>query len=146
LTANGGLDTAAGGAGVILVLPRKWKDGGGVRFGASYFPLPWVELQFGAGYDANVVPNNTIDAALIDQEKMTLTLGTRLDLVKRKLNLAISYTQVIYFDRTVPVRDRDANGKVLTFDAPTRSPDGGGVYTQSLGLLSAALEYNFTGP
>jgi long-chain fatty acid transport protein len=143
---DGSLDTASGGAGVIVVLPRDWKDGGGVRAGLSYFVRDSVELLIGAGYDANVVPNQTLDPSLIDQEKITVSAGGRFEFVRRKLALAIAYTQVIYLDRTAPVRMRDANGQPIAPLSPSRNPDFGGKYTQALGLVSLALEYNFTGP
>jgi long-chain fatty acid transport protein len=143
---DGSLDTANGGAGVVVVLPRDWKDGGGVRLGASYFVRDNVELYLGAGYDANVIPDKTLDPSMIDQEKVTVSAGGRLELVRRKLGLALTYTQVIYLDRTAPVRARDADGQPIAPLAPSRNPDFGGKYSQALGLVSLALEYNFTGP
>jgi hypothetical protein len=41
---------------------------------------------------------------------------------------------------------RDANGQPIAPLSPSRNPDFGGKYTQALGLVSLALEYNFTGP
>jgi long-chain fatty acid transport protein len=146
LAPNGSVDTAAGGAGILAVLPRKWSDGGGVRAGVSYFVKPEVELLVGAGWDANVIPDATLDPSLIDQEKVLLSLGGRFEFLRRKLALAATYTQAIYVDRTVPVRARDAMGAPIAPAQPSRSPDFGGKYTQAIGLLSIALEYNFTGP
>jgi long-chain fatty acid transport protein len=138
---NGSVDTANGGAGILAVLPRNWKDGGGVRAGISYFVRPTVELLLGAGWDANVVPDSTLDPSIIDQEKVVISVGGRFEFVKRKLALAASYTQVIYIDRSVPVR---APSDIP--QQPSRSPDFAGNYSQAIGLLSLALEYNFTGP
>jgi long-chain fatty acid transport protein len=140
LTNTGAVDT--GGAGIILVLPRKWKDGGSVHGGVSWFTRPWLELQLGLGYDANVVPDGTLDAALIDQDKIFIAAGARFQLVKRKLLVAATYTQVVYITRTAPVRSRDPSA----VDPPSRSPDGGGTYAQAVGIFNLALEYNFTGP
>lgn len=146
ISPTGALDTANGGAGVIVVLPRDWKDGGGVRAGISWFLRPPIELLFGIGYDANVVPNSTLEPSFIDQDKVTLSLGGRFEFVRRKLALAATYTQVIYVDRTAPTRERDGMNVPIAPVSPSRNPDFGGAYTQALGLLSVALEYNFTGP
>jgi len=43
----------------------------------------------------------------------------------------------------VPVRDRDADGKQIGFDAPSATPDQGGTYKQQIGLLNLGLEYAF---
>ena len=49
----GSVDTANGGAGIILNLPRNWSDGYSLHLGTSFFPRAWAEIQLGAAFDAN---------------------------------------------------------------------------------------------
>src|SRR5262249_53579125 len=82
LNPDGSLDTAGGGAGVILVLPRHWTDGYSLHLGASWFARKWVELQLGATFDANVVPDATMDPAFIDQNKILVEAGARFRMLR----------------------------------------------------------------
>ncbi|MFO0749949.1 MAG: outer membrane protein transport protein [Myxococcota bacterium] len=140
--------------GKILIIPRAWHDGWEVRAGGSYWLSPGAELAFGAGYDSNAVPDKAIEPAFYDTEKMTLSLGLRLDLTDA-LNLEATYTQVIYFDRTVAPRGRvpvdaaDPHGATKTdlsgtgFPESWRVPDSAGTYRQAIGLLEVGLTYKF---
>ena len=69
--------------------------------------------------------------------------GARFELLRKHLAINATYTQVIYLDREVAPRARDGAGKSVALLAPSRSPDGGGKYSQSVGLLSLAVEYIF---
>lgn len=135
LAADGSVDAAAGGSGVILNIPRDWENSFGVRAGLSYWLRPTVELQAGAGFDSNAIPDRTLDPALYDMPKLTFSLGARVA-VTDSLAVLASYTQVVYFDRTVEPR-------TTAFSTPSRNPDGAGTYAQTLGALGVAVEYAF---
>jgi long-chain fatty acid transport protein len=143
LTRTGAIDTANGGQGVILALPRNWSDGVGLRVGTSWFVRPWLELMIGAGYDSNVVPDSTMDPSLMDQDKFSAALGARLAMLKNRLMLTANWMQIIYVPRDVAPQARDATGDRLAPQPPSRSPDGAGHYTESTGLFSLAAEYRF---
>ena len=133
---TGEVDVSGGGKGVLLNIERRWKDAWGIRVGASYFVRDNFELFIGFGYDANAVPDQTLEASLVDMDKFLITVGGKAQLVKRKLGLKVSYTQIVFLDRTVAPH-------ALTLQPPAKSPDGGGTYTQSVGTLGLALEYLF---
>jgi long-chain fatty acid transport protein len=143
LTDTGAVDVEAGGAGVVVNLPRNYKDTFGVRAGGSYWFRPGLELAAGAGFDSNAVPDETIDAALFDMNKLIGTLGIRYAVLPETLILAGNVTYVAYFDRSVEPRPRDAEGRAIASEPPSRTPDGAGDYSQRLGLLTIGLEYLF---
>src|SRR5690606_10260633 len=82
--------------GVVQHLPRFWKDTGGVRIGASYWFLnDRLEAYVGAGYDSSAVPVQMLDAALMDMNKATVSLGARFQII-RQFALALTATEVIF--------------------------------------------------
>jgi len=131
----------------LFVIQRGWNDAFAVRGGASYWTSPAVELLFGAGYDANAVPDDVVEPALYDTDKYTLTGGVRLELLDDALALAMTYTQVIYNDRVIAPRGH-AEGATSTtlpesWPAGTRNPDAAGKYSQSIGVLNTSVQYSF---
>lgn len=143
LTETGAVDTAAGGAGIQANIERDWNDAFGLRAGASYWVRPSYEVFAGVGYDGNAVPDETIDAGLMDMQKVTWSVGGRIGLLGNRLGVTASWLEVFYFDRTVPAPPRDADGKLMTADPPTRVPSGAGSYSQWVGVLTLGLEYAF---
>ena len=145
--ANCDLDAKGGNingvtSGVIVNIERNWQDTYGVRGGASYWLDEDKELAAGVTYDTNAVPDESIDPALIDMNKIVATLGGRFRLGDNML-LNASYTHVYYIKRDVPVRERDAMGEDIGFDAPSAVPDHGGIYKQMIGLVNLGIEYQF---
>ncbi len=140
---SGALDEAHGGSGVVLHLPRNWKDTLGLRGGASYWIGQSVEAFTGAGYDSNAVPDATIDPALFDMDKLSVSGGVRVSLAADALFVDATFTQVIYLQRTVAPRPRDAAGKPETLASPSRQPDMAGTYSQSASVLVVGLGYVF---
>lgn len=129
--------SAAEGSDPIVNLPRDWNDAFGVRAGLSFWPSEGAELFSGLGYDSNAVPDETLEPSLADYHDVSVALGGRVALGDH-LNLAVSYTHFFYVQR-------DTTGK-STLPAklqPTRSPDAGGVYSQTLGVINANLDVNF---
>ena len=121
--------------GVIVNIHRDWNDTVGIRLGGSYFVSPKLELTASGNFDSNAVPDETLDAALLDQNKFLLSLGAVWNAMDR-LSLAFAYTQVLYVERDVDVR-------MAPPPAPSRVPDGAGTYKQNLGFLQVGAQYAF---
>ena len=141
--------------GKILIIPRKWVDGFGIRGGGSWWASSDVELYLGGGYDSNVVPDAYSDPSLYDAVKGSIALGARFGLLDDTLFLSVSYTQIIYANRDVaprgrvPVDPAKPNGPTVSDIASiglsevVRQPDAAGKYTQAIGVLDIGAEYRF---
>ncbi len=129
----------AANSGVRQNLPRYWKDAWGAKLGASYFfadPLP-LEIMGGVGYDGNAIPNKALDPALMDFDDISLALGARYQVVE-PMFASLTFTQIIYF-----ARDTGGKNGNAAWSVPSRSPDSGGKYEQSISLVNANLEFVF---
>lgn len=122
---------------VVQHLPRYWKDGGGVRLGASYWFLPQLEGYLGVGYDSSAVPLETLDPALMDMDKATLSAGARWQIHPR-VGVALTSTQVFY-----KTTNTDGKNALNKFQSPTRQPSGEGEYRQFLQLFNAYVDIKF---
>ncbi|MGB1275872.1 MAG: hypothetical protein ACPG77_08985, partial [Nannocystaceae bacterium] len=125
------------GVAITQHLPRFWRDGGGVRAGASYWFIPQLEGYVGVGYDSSAVPVQTIEPALMDANKVTVSLGARAQIIKN-LGLAMTLTDVIY----LPV-DTQGQNVLNDFQTPTKQADANGVYKQNIGLLNVYVDVSF---
>ncbi|HEY2730932.1 MAG TPA: outer membrane protein transport protein [Polyangia bacterium] len=121
----------------IQNLRRKWKDTYGVRLGASDWVRPAVELFAGLGFETAAVPDATMDPGLADANNLAGAVGARVQ-VTPTLFVAASYTQIQYFDR-----DNTGASQLANALPPTRLPDGGGKYTQWIGLFNVNLQKQF---
>lgn len=123
--------------GTIQHLPRFWKDAGGVRAGASYWFTPQVESYVGLGYDSSAVRPQTLDAALMDMNKMSFSIGTRWQIIKN-LAIALTITDIAYFKV-------DTKGKNILnkFKPPTRQADANGVYKQNILVGNLFFDVSF---
>ncbi len=126
-----------GVVGVTQHLPRYWKDGGGVRVGASYWFLPQLETYIGAGYDSSAVPVETLDPALMDMNKISVSLGARWQIIK---HLAVSLTSTELFFFTV---DTGGDNALNSFVSPTRQPSAEGEYKQFFQLFNTYIDVSF---
>jgi long-chain fatty acid transport protein len=131
-----GADASAGGS-VLQNLRRKWNDTVGLRIGASHWLPSGTELFAGVGLETAAVPDETLDPGLADATNIAGSVGGRFAL-SRTLFLAASYTHVQYFDR-----DNTGGSQLANALPPTRRPDGGGLYTQWIGLLNLNVEKQF---
>jgi long-chain fatty acid transport protein len=120
-----------------LNLVRDWGTGFAIRAGGSYFLNDAVELYAGAGYDSNVVPDTTLEPALTDFHDVSASLGGRFQIAD-EFAFSATYTHIFYFSR-------DTNGEsvLATLESPSKSPDAGGEYTQTIGVLNAYVELMF---
>lgn len=127
--------------GVIVNIHRDWSDTWGVRGGASYWIVPEVELAGGVSFDSNAVPDENLDPALMDMNKIISTVGVRYLVGQVLINA--SYSNVFYFDRTVDPRPRDDMGDAIGPPTPSAVPDGAGTYSQSINLFNVGAEIFF---
>lgn len=126
-----------GVVGVTQHLPRYWKNGGGVRLGASYWFLPQLEGFVGVGYDSSAVPVETLDPALMDMNKISTSVGARWQIIKH-LGVSLTSTELFFF--TVDTKGKNALNK---FQSPTRQPDANGEYKQFFQLFNLYLDVSF---
>jgi len=131
-----GADATANGS-VLQNLRRKWDDTFGLRAGASHWLASGTELFAGVGLETAAVPDQTLDPGLADATNIAAALGGRFAL-GRTLFLAASYTHIQYLNR-----DNTGASQLANAMPPTRRPDGGGLYTQWIGLLNLNVEKQF---
>lgn len=122
---------------VIQNLRRDWKDAFGVRLGLSWWVNRKVELIADLGYDSNAIPDETLEPALMDFNKVSVGLGGRFQLADF-LHLGVLATDVIYFER-----DTTDAGTQEESRAPSRQPSSEGVYTQNIFLVNTNLDFSF---
>tara|TARA_R110002096_G_scaffold434832_1_gene658105 strand:+ start:108987 stop:110420 length:1434 start_codon:yes stop_codon:yes gene_type:complete len=127
---------------VIVNIERNWQDTFGLRAGGSYWLNADTELAGSLGFDSNAVPDETMDPAFIDTNKVIGVFGGRFRLTDSML-LNVSYTHVYYLTREVDPRERDADGNEISFSAPSATPDQAGKYSQNIGVLNLGMEYAF---
>ena len=142
LTDSGAVDAAAGGDGVVVNIPRDFRDTFGVRLGGSYWVTEPAEVFAGVSYDSNAVPDHTLDPTIIDMHKVIANGGVRYTLPSERFAVSASFTQVTYFERTAEPRPREM-GEPVAPDAPSRNPDGAGTYDQSVSLVTIGVESRF---
>jgi long-chain fatty acid transport protein len=128
------------GDGVVDVtqhLPRYWKDAGGVRIGVGYWFIEELETYLGLGYDSSAIPVQTVDPALFDMDKISVTGGV---LWKAHKHLAIGATigQIIYL--TLDTKGRNVLNQ---FQAPTKQASADGIYKQWLTIGNLYLDIMF---
>jgi long-chain fatty acid transport protein len=131
---DGSADPASG---ILINIARNWGTAFGVRAGGSYWVIPELELYLGAGYDSNAVPDETLEVALTDFHKASVAGGLRFN-VGELFAAALTYTHLFY-------APRDTTGESIhpDFEPPTRSPDSGGKYTQTIGVINANVQFSF---
>ena len=131
--ADGGDETL----GTTQHLPRFWKDAGGVRAGASYWFIPQLETYAGVGFDSSAVRPQTLDAALMDMNKMSFSLGARWQIIKQ-FALSLTVTDIAYFK--VDTKGKNVLNK---FQAPTRQADANGIYKQNILVGNLYVDVHF---
>lgn len=129
---------------IIQNLVRDWKMGWGVRLGGSYYVNPRVELAAALGFDANAIPDQTLDPALMDMNKMAIDLGGSFQLASF-LALNLQFTDVIYFSRdtsgNATLTDRIPEGEPGNFQ--NVQPTSAGKYTQNIFITNVGLNFKF---
>ncbi len=125
--ADGSLDVDGGGSGVVVNLPRNWRDTFGVRGGAGYQVNEKINVGGSLSFDSNAVPAPTIDPSLFDMNKLIIQAGLDAG-VHKNVSLHATLGQVVYFTRTT-------NPRTIMPEAPSRNPDMAGTYKSSVTFL-----------
>jgi long-chain fatty acid transport protein len=133
---------ADGATGIVVNIPRWWHDSYGLRGGASFWVTPGLELNGGLNFDTSAVPDRTIDASLLDQNKLTTLAGVRWDATPF-MRLAVTFNNVFYFTRNVKPRSRSASDDLEPPSPPSTVPDGGGSYKQNVFYVNLGTEMMF---
>jgi long-chain fatty acid transport protein len=131
-----GADFTTGGT-VLQNLRRKWNDTMALRAGASGWLASGTELFGGVGLESAAAPDATLDPGLADAVNVSGSFGGRFAL-GRTLFVAASYTHIQYLNR-----DNTGASQLANAMPPTKRPDGGGLYTQWIGLLDVNVEKTF---
>lgn len=124
---DGSLDTANGGSGVVVNLPRNWHDTVGVRAGAGYQVNDKIDVGGSLSFDSNAVPAPTMDPSLFDMNKVIAQAGLDAGLHKN-VSLHATLGHVVYFSRTT-------NPGTIDVEAPSKNPDMAGTYESSVTFL-----------
>jgi long-chain fatty acid transport protein len=126
-------------SGTVINLYRAWQDSVGVRAGVSKWFNPEVEVFGGLGFETYAVPDNTLDPQLPDANTISIAAGGRFE-IWHHLWIGAGYTHIQYLNR-------DNTGKSILDDPKvhptTRRVDGGGKYTQWIGVLNVNVEKQF---
>jgi long-chain fatty acid transport protein len=132
---------ATGGA-IFTNIPRNWNDTYGVRVGGSYWMNPGVEFFAGVGYETGAVPDSTLEPTLMDADNVAGALGTRL-MFEDGFYFAVSYTHLQFFDRDNTGKSQLETNNGVPVAYPTVQQDGGGKYTQWIGIIDANIQKDF---
>ena len=130
-------DGSDASGGVLANYRRDWKDTYGVRVSGSYWIRPEVEIFGGAGFETAAVPDTTLEASVMDADNLGVALGSRFPIAGWAY-LGVSYTHLQYFDR-----NNTGQSTLAAAQTPTQQQDGGGRYTQWIGIVDVNLEKRF---
>jgi len=125
------------GSNVAQNLPRNWQDAFGMRVGVTYWTTRDIELMVGTGYDSNAIPDKSLDPALMDFHDISVAIGGRFHVIE-PLYVAATATHFFYISR-----DTTGESENATYVTPSRSPDAGGEYSQSINVLNINVEAVF---
>jgi long-chain fatty acid transport protein len=128
---------ASGNGAVLQNLRRRWKDTFGIRGGVSQWVKPTIELFAGLGFETGAVPDETLDPGLGDANNVSAALGARFAIIPA-LFIAGSYTHIQFLPR-----DNIGKSELTQPSHPTARADGGGRYTQWIGLFNVNAEFVF---
>jgi long-chain fatty acid transport protein len=123
--------------GVLANYRRDWNDTYGVRVSVSYWIQPDVELFSGVGFETPAVPDKTLEVSVMEADNVGLALGTRFP-IGHWAHLGVSYTHLQYFDR-----NNTGQSTLAAAQTPTQQQDGGGRYTQWIGIVDVNVEKRF---
>jgi long-chain fatty acid transport protein len=127
----------AGDGGTVQNIRRYWKDTYGIHLSASYWVRPEVELFAGIAGETGASPDETLRPDLPDADNLAVALGGRFEILPALL-VAGTYTHIQYANR-----DNTGKSQLPLAAPPTRWPDGGGKYTQWIGVLNVNVEKRF---
>jgi long-chain fatty acid transport protein len=124
---------------IVQVLDRQWEDTFGARLSGSYWPIDDLEVIAGVGYDSNAIPDETLEPALYDMDKVTASLGAGYQFTPN-VGLVLTGTNVFYSERDT------SEAKTAEEFGPTdvrAQPSSAAVYNQNIFLLNANMRLSF---
>jgi long-chain fatty acid transport protein len=127
----GGLDSR-----ITQNIVRRWNLGWGIKLGGSYYFNDDIELNSSLSYDANVVPDETLDPVLMDMPKITLDVGAVFG-VTDWLDISVLVANVFYFER------ENTDSGLYDFENPSVQPDANGTYNQNVLLGQLGVNFKF---
>lgn len=133
--ASGAEQVPAGAdAKVLLNLDRQWKDAYALRAGLGVFPTSSLELMGSVGFDTSPVPKARLDATYVDGFKLLVSAGARYK-VSGSFYVGATLTEMYM----LPVDSTGVGDNLGTLKPPSRSPNSGGKYRQSLTFLDLSV-------
>jgi long-chain fatty acid transport protein len=126
-------------AAVVQNLVRNWNDTWGVRIGGSFWVTPDVELILGVSYDSNAVPDNALEPALPDFDKIIPAIGAQIDFTDW-FQAQLTVLNVFYLER-----DTTGVATAERFLVPSRQPSSGGIYESNALVINLGLGFTFGG-
>jgi long-chain fatty acid transport protein len=127
----------AGDGGTVQNIRRRWRDTYGVHAGMSYWLKPELELFGGLAFETAATIDETLQPDLPDANNVAASVGARFELA-HGFYLGGSYTHIQYANR-----DNTGKSQLANAEYPTAWPDGGGKYTQWIGVFDLNLEKRF---
>jgi long-chain fatty acid transport protein len=127
----------AGDLGTLQNIRRYWKDTVGAHVSVSHWVRPQIELYAGLAGETAASPDETLRPDLPDADNISIGLGGRWEIIQNLL-IAATYTHIQYL-----TRDNIGKSQLAQPAAPTKWPDGGGVYKQWIGVLNVNVEKRF---
>lgn len=133
---------AAPHPGIIQNLVRNWKLGYGVKLSGSWYLNDRIELGAGIGFDSNSVPDNTLDPALMDMNKLAFDLGGNFQVAKF-LAIMVQFTEVMYLSRDTRDVTDSFDTMVIGSSRINAQPSSAGRYTQNIFITNLGLNFKF---
>ena len=84
----------------------------------------------------------TLDAALMDMNKMSFSIGARWQIV-RQFAMALTLSDIHYFKVDTFKGDPKGKNVLNKFQPPTKQADANGVYKQNILLANLYLDVSF---
>lgn len=128
--------------GIIQNLVRNWNVGYGVKLSGSWYLNDRIELGAGIGFDSNSIPDNVLDPALMDMNKLAFDLGGNFQVAKF-LAIMVQFTEVMYMTRDT--RDVTDGFDTMIVDGSRINvqPSSAGRFTQNIFITNLGLNFKF---
>jgi len=129
-------DGSQKGNGVVVNIPRNWKNAWGVKVGAAHYLNKDVELFGSLGYTTPAAPSTTVDAGTIDNTRYTAGFGGKFAVTD---HLAIATSAAFVYFKPLTVTDSIYGLQ----KGESKSPSANGSYTQIVPIFDLNANYTF---
>lgn len=127
---------------IVQNLVRNWNVGYGVKLSGSYYLNDRIELGAGVGFDSNAIPDNTLDPALMDMNKIAFDLGGNFQVAKF-LSIMVQFTEVLYLTRDTSDVTNSFDTFVVDGSRQNVQPSSAGRYSQNIFITNLGLNFKF---